>query len=312
MGPAEQPGRAAGGPPLLAIVGVTAVGKTALALDLAERVGGEIVGADSRQVYRTMNIGTAKPTPAELARVPHHLIDIIPPDGEFSLAIYLELARRAIDAIHARGRLPLLVGGTGQYLAALLEGWRLPDVAPQPALRARLEDEARARGAGALYERLIALDPAASGFVEPHNLRRIVRALEVIEVSGQPFSRQRERVPPPYATRTLWLTLPRPQAYARIDARVDAMIAAGLLDEVRGLLARGYGYSLPAMSSLGYIQFQPFFAGEASLEDCVARLKFDTHSFARQQEQWFRRLPNLSSLAADAADLRAAVLELAR
>ena len=289
--------------PLVAIVGPTAVGKTALSLALAAALGGEIVSADSRQVYRQLNIGTAKPTPVERAAVPHHLIDIAEPDEDFSLARYQDLASAAIGTIAARGRLPILVGGTGQYLVALLEGWQIPRVAPQPELRAQLEAEAASRGTAVLHARLASIDPAAAAGVPPTNLRRIIRALEVYEVTGEPISTQQTKRPPPYHSRALWLTLPADALYQRIDARVDAMIAAGLLDEVRGLLARGYTWHLPAMSSLGYREFEPYFAGVATLAACVERLKFNTHAFARRQPAWFRRLPHVAQLAADAPDL---------
>ena len=280
-------------PPLLAIVGPTAVGKTALAIAVARRIGGEIVSADSRQIYRHMDIGTAKPSAAERAAAPHHLIDIRDPDEPFSLATYQELAMATIAAITARGRIPLLVGGTGQYLAAVLEGWQIPRVAPQPALRASLEREAAAQGAATLHARLAAVDPLAAAQIAPSNVRRVVRALEVYLVTGQPISAQQTRQPPPYQIRTIWLTRPRAELYARADARVDAMLAAGLVEEVARLRAAGYGWELPSLSSLGYIQFRPSFEGTASLADCVARLKFDTHRFIRHQAAWFRRLPNL-------------------
>ena len=284
--------------PLLAIVGPTAVGKTALAIALAQALGGEIVSADSRQIYRGMDIGTAKPTAAERTAVPHHLIDIADPDEEFSLAIYQELALAAIEGIAARGRLPLLVGGTGQYLAAVLEGWQIPRVEPQPALRAAFEREAAQHGAAALHARLAQVDPAAAAGISPSNLRRIIRALEVYEVTGRPISEQQARHPPPYRTRTLWLTLPPAELYARIDRRVDEMIGAGLVAEVRRLIERGYSWELPALSSLGYREFQPYFAGEAALEEVVQRLKFNTHAFARRQANWFRRLPHVAQLPA--------------
>lgn len=293
--------------PLIAIVGPTAVGKTAFSIALAERIGGEIVNADSRQIYRFMDIGTAKPTPAERARVPHHLFDIVTPDQAFSLAVYQELASRTIAQIAARGHVPLLVGGTGQYLAALLEGWRVPRVAPQPELRQRLAAEAEQHGVGVLYERLRRVDPLAAARIEAHNLRRIIRALEVYEVTGQPISQQQERQPPPYRMLTLWLTMERTELYRRIDARVDAMIAAGLVEEVRSLLARGYGWELPAMSSLGYKELRPYFEGSAPLEACIERLKFNTHAFVRKQEMWFRRLPHLTRLPADEHALDAAL-----
>lgn len=280
-------------PLLTAIVGPTAVGKTALAVAIAQRDGAEIVSADSRQIYRGMDIGTAKPSQAELAAAPHHLVDIRNPDEPFSLAEFQALAAEAIAAVVARGRAPLLVGGTGQYLAAVLEGWQVPRVAPQPELRAALEREAAASGAAALHARLAAVDPAAAAQIPSSNTRRVIRALEVHAVTGRPISEQQTREPPPYTIRTLWLSRPRDELYARADARVDAMVAAGLVDEVAGLVARGYSWELPAMSSLGYIQLRPYLEGVASLESCVERLKFDTHAFIRRQNAWFRRLPNL-------------------
>jgi tRNA dimethylallyltransferase len=280
-------------PPLIAIVGPTAVGKTALSLALAQRLHGGIVSADSRQVYRQMDIGTAKPTPAEQAAAPHFLLDVVAPDEPFSLATYQEQAMAALAALTAQGRVPLLVGGTGQYLAAVLEGWQIPRVPPQPELRAELEETARTQGVGALYAWLAEVDPQAAATIDRDNLRRIIRALEVYSVTGQPISVQQTRQTPPYQITTLWLDMPRAALYARIDRRVDAMLAAGLLAEVEQLLARGYRWDSPAMSGLGYRQFQPYVAGQATLEACVERLKFDTHAFARRQANWFRRLPGL-------------------
>ena len=290
-------------PPLVAVVGPTAVGKTALAIALAQTLGSEIVSADSRQIYRSMDIGTAKPTPEERAAVPHHLIDVVNPDEDFSLGVYQDLASAAIADITKCGRVPLLVGGTGQYLAAVLQGWNVPRVPPQPELRVELEREAAAHGAEALHARLAAVDPQAAMSIQPTNVRRVIRALEVYEVTGQPISAQQTREPPPYRVTTLWLTLPAPALYARIDERVDGMLAAGLLDEVRGMVERGYGWELPAMSSLGYREFQPYFVGEATLDEAVQRLKFNTHAFARRQAGWFRRLPNITQLPADAPNL---------
>jgi tRNA dimethylallyltransferase len=294
-------------PPLLAIVGPTAAGKTALAIALARELGGEIVSADSRQIYRSMDIGTAKPTPAERAAAPHHSIDVVDPDEPFSLGVYQDLAAAAIAEVAARGRLPLLVGGTGQYLAAVLQGWHIPRVAPQPEIRAALEREAREHGAAALHARLAQVDPTAAAGIMPTNVRRVVRALEVYTVTGWPISELQTRLPP-YRARTLWLTLPPPALYARIDARVDAMIADGLVEEVRGLLARGYGWDLPAMSSLGYREFRPYFEGAATLEEAIQRLKYDTHAFARRQPNWFRRLPAVEQMPADSPDLLARAL----
>lgn len=282
--------------PLLAIVGATAVGKTVLGLELAQRLGGEIISADSRQVYRFMEIGTAKPTVAERNTVRHHLIDIINPDEQFSLATYQEAAQAAIADCKARGVLPLLVGGTGQYVAAVLEGWNVPRVPPQLELRTNLQQEAAEQGATALHQRLAKIDPQAAAAIAPDNVRRVIRALEVYLVTGQPISALQTRQAPPYQVTTLWLTLPREELYARIDARVERMIEAGLVAEVDKLRQLGYTWDLPAMSSLGYAQFQPYFAGTATLAEAIQRLKFDTHAFARRQGSWFRRLPGLKQI----------------
>lgn len=269
--------------PLIAISGPTAVGKTALGVALAEHFDGEIISADSRQLYREMDIGTAKPTPEELARARHHLIDIAAPDATVSLAHYLRLARAAIADIHARGKRPLLVGGTGQYIRALLEGWQVPEVPPDPTLRADLE----AQSPEQLWAQLLALDPAAAEFIHPHNTRRVIRALEVSHKTGRPFSELRRHIPPPYRVQQIGLTLARDALYPRADARVAAMLAAGLPAEVQGLLARGYDWSLPALSGLGYIQFRPYFEGAATLAEVTERIQWDTHDFIRRQYAWF-------------------------
>jgi tRNA dimethylallyltransferase len=290
---------------LVALLGPTAVGKTAASLALARRFNGEVVSADSRQVYRGMDIGTAKATPAERAAVPHHLIDIRDPDEPFGLADFLALASVAIEDIHARGRLPLLVGGTAQYIYALLEGWQAPQVPPQPAVRARLEGE----GAPALYARLSAVDPAAAAKIGPHNLRRLARALEVIEVTGRPISEQQTRRPPAYRTLRLGLTLPRAALYARVDARVDAQLAGGLIDEVRALLAAGYSHDLPAFNSMGYVEIIRHLRGELSLAEARARIAYSTHRYVRHQETWLRRDPTVAWV--DATDPAAAHARLA-
>ena len=285
-------------PPLVALVGCTAAGKSELAIDLAHSLGGEIVGADSRQAYRYMDIGTAKPTPAQCAAVPHHLIDVVDPDEEFSLALYQELALAAIVGITSRGRVPLMVGGTGQYVQAVLEGWTVPRVPPQPALRAELAEEAERSGVVSLHRRLAAVDPRAAATIGPTNLRRIIRALEVYQISGVPISAQQAKAPPPYRITTIWLDMPREHLFRRIDTRVDQMMAAGLLDELRDLRRRGYSWELPALSSLGYKEFQPWFEGTADLETCVQTLKWNTHAFARRQSAWFKRLPHLYRVTA--------------
>lgn len=275
-------------PRVVAIVGPTAVGKTALSLRLALALGGEIVSADSRQIYRGMDIGTAKVTAAERALAPHHLIDVVAPDEELTLAHYRQLAAQAIEDIWARGRLPLLVGGTGLYVRALLEGWTVPEVPPDQDLRARLEARAAREGAQALHAQLQAADPAAAAQIDARNVRRVIRALEVYLATGRPISEQQRKQPPDYAVLRLGLTLEREALYARIDARVDQMMALGLEREVRDLVDRGYGFDLPAMSALGYQQLGQYLRGEVSLDEAVALIKRHTRRFVRQQYNWFR------------------------
>lgn len=269
---------------LIVIVGPTASGKTALAVRVAQPLGGEIVSADSRQVYRGMDIGTAKPSAQERASVPHHLIDIVEPDQPFSLASWLDLAHQALADIWSRDRLPFLVGGTGQYVWALLEGWRVPRVAPRPDLRRRLSS----RPAAELLEELQRIDPEALRFVDPRNPRRIVRALEVAYSSGKLFSHWRTKAPPDLHPLIIGLRLPRDELYCRIDARVDAMIAAGLVDEVRALLVAGYSPDLPSMSGIGYREMCQYIAGEIDLPAAIARIKTGTHRLARHQSAWFK------------------------
>ncbi len=274
--------------PLVVIVGPTAAGKTALSIELAEASGGEIVSADSRQIYRGMDIGTAKATAGERARVPHHLLDVVAPDQVLSLAEYQTMAYAAIAGIHARGRLPFLVGGTGQYIHAVIEGWRIPEVAPQPELRAELEAKARAEGAKALHDWLAVLDPSAASHIDYRNVRRVIRALEVCLVTGRPITELQRKNPPPYTILQLGVTCPRPELYARIDARVHRMIEAGLVDEVRRLVDAGYDWELPAMTGLGYRQIGEYLRDEVTLDEAVARIKKGTRRFVQQQYNWFR------------------------
>lgn len=255
---------------------------------MARALNGEIVGADSRQIYREMDIGTAKPSAEERAAAVHHLIDIVAPDEDYPLAHYQRDAYAAIDAVHQRDRLPLLVGGTGQYITALLEGWSIPEVHPNEPLRAELEAFAAQHGVEALYARLLALDPTAESFVEPRNMRRIIRALEVIDATGKTFSEQRRKNLPPYRVLTFGLTLERDVLYQRADARIDKMMERGFLDEVRALLDKGYSRRLPAMSGLGYAQLADHLLDGKALEQAVSETKFTTHQFIRRQYTWFR------------------------
>jgi tRNA dimethylallyltransferase len=273
---------------LVAIVGPTATGKTALAARLAERLGGEIVNADSRQVYRGMDIGTAKPAAEERARARHWLIDAVDPDEPFSLGRYLDLANEALADCWSRGVLPLLAGGTGQYIWALLEGWQVPRVPPDQQLRAELEAQAEREGPASLIEELERVDPAYAARVDRQNLRRVIRALEVYRRTGRPISSCQTRRPPGVAWSAIGLACERDELYRRIDARVEAMVAAGLVDEVRGLIERGYGCGLPAMSAIGYRQVCQHLAGELSLAEAIERVKTETHRLWRMQRNWFR------------------------
>jgi tRNA dimethylallyltransferase len=274
--------------PLVVIVGPTAVGKTRLALRLAGELGAEIVSADSRQVYRGMDIGTDKPAAEECQRVPHHLIDIVGPDEKLTLARYQDMAYAAIDDVLARGRVPLLVGGTGLYIKAVVEGWGIPRVKPNEALRAELYREAEVKGREILHARLRQVDPVAAEKIDPRNVRRVVRALEVYLETGRPISELQRRKPPPYRILQIGLTMDRAALYQRIDQRVDRMIERGLVEEVRGLVEQGYGYELPAMSGLGYRQIGCYLRGEISLEEAIRLIKRDTRRFVRQQYNWFR------------------------
>jgi len=273
---------------LIVIVGPTAVGKTRLSLRLAEEFDGEIISADSRQVYRGMDIGTAKPTPEERARVPHHLIDVVAPDETFSLAQYQELTYDAIGDVSARVKLPFLVGGTGQYVRAVVEGWGIPRVPPNEELRAELYRQAEIEGEEALHVRLREVDPAAAEGIDPRNVRRVVRALEVYLETGQPISELQRKKPPPYRILQIGLTMERQKLYHRIDERVDRMIEGGLVEEVKGLAEQGYGYDLPSMSGLGYQQIGMYLRGQVSLKEAIQLIKRHTRRFVRHQYNWFR------------------------
>ena len=274
--------------PLVVILGPTAVGKTELSIRLAERLGGEIVSADSRLFYRGMDIGTAKPTPAERARVPHHLIDVAAPDEVWNLAFYLQEAKNVIREIHQRGNLPFLVGGTGQYIQALVEGWRIPGVEPDPALREALLAWAEEIGPEGLRARLAVLDPDAAAEIDGPNLRRMIRALEVILRSGELFSAQKGKGPTPYHVLRLGLTRPRQELYERVDLRIQNMLEAGFIEEVKSLLAQGYSPNLPPLSAIGYRQIIHYLNNVITLEEAVRQMKSKTRQFVRRQANWFQ------------------------
>jgi tRNA dimethylallyltransferase len=273
---------------VIAVVGPTAVGKSELALHLAQYFPAEIISADSRQVYRYMDIGTNKPTPAERESVPHHLIDVVEPDEDFSLAMYHQLANAALKAIRQKGKLPLLVGGSGLYVWSLVEGWKIPQVPPDQERRRQLEARAEQEDSQSLYQELQDIDPTAAVKINPSNTRRIIRALEIYDVIGQPSSQLQRKEAPDFPILLIGLTQERSELYRSIDWRVDKMIQRGLVEEVEQLLKKGYSPSLPSMSGIGYKQIVQFLRGEMTLPEAIDKIKYETHRLARHQYAWFR------------------------
>ncbi len=278
--------------PLIALTGPTGVGKTAAAIRIAQRFGGEIVNADSRYLYRGFDIGVAKPSAEEQSLVSHHLIDILPSDGNMSLARFQELATVTIRDIQRRGRLPLLVGGTVLYLNAVVEGWHIPRVPPDEPFRRAAEAEVERDGGAALRSRLAVIDPVAAAR-SGVNMRRVIRALEIHRATGTPMSVLEGRGAPPYRTLEIALTMPREALHRRLDARIDTLIERGLVDEVRGLLTSGVPERAPAMSSIGYRELIPYVRGEETLDVAIERIRVDTRRYVRHQETWLRRNPRL-------------------
>ncbi len=298
--------------PVLVVLGPTGAGKTALSVELAQHLQGEIINQDSRQVYRGMDIGTAKPTADEQARTRHHGLDLVEPDHTWTLAQQQRMTHDTVARLDGRGILPMLVGGTGQYLKAILEGWTVPEVPPQPEIRARLEARAAAAGVSALHSHLARTDPVAAARIMPGDLRRIVRALEVWEVTGQPLSEQQRAEPPPYDVLVLGLSTSRDVLYARVNRRVKRMLESGLLEEISNLLDRGYGWTLPSMRTIGYGEFEPYFARTETMEACAERVRFNTHKFIRHQDVWFRRFDKVRWLDSCSNQLLDEALELVR
>ena len=272
---------------LVAIVGPTAVGKSQLAVQLARSFDSEIVSADSRQIYRYMDIGTAKPGPEELSLIPHHLISIVDPDNDFSLAQYQQLAYEAIRDIQQRNKLALLVGGSGQYVWSVLEGWEIPKVPPDEEFRHSLEESAARGNKDELYQELVRVDPASAQRIDRHNVRRVIRALEVYNSTGIPFSQLQRKREALFEALIIGLTMDRAKLYHRTDLRVARMIEQGLVDEVRRLLDMGYNLDLPAMSSIGYKQIGMFIEGKLTLAAAIEQIKVETHRVARHQYTWF-------------------------
>ncbi|MEO8458673.1 MAG: tRNA (adenosine(37)-N6)-dimethylallyltransferase MiaA [Chloroflexota bacterium] len=271
---------------LIALVGATASGKTSLAIDIAKYLPAQLeaINADSRQVYRRMDIGTAKPTSKERAALMHRLVDVVNPDQPFGLVNWLDLANEALESCWSRGVVPIVVGGTGQYVWALLEGWRVPEVPAQEEWRREME----ARTPAELLAELRRIDPESNAYIQPQNVRRIVRAIEVYNATGRPFSHWRTKEPPSFEWLAIANNVPREALYARIDARVDAMMEAGFVDEVKMLREMGYSRDQPSMSSIGYTDIAAHLDGEMTLDEAVVRTKNGTHRLARHQNSWFK------------------------
>lgn len=290
--------------PLIVIGGPTGVGKTRLAIALAERLGGEIVGADSRQIYRYMDIGTAKPTAEERARIPHHLIDIRNPDEDYSAAEFTQDASAKIQAIAARGNMPLLVGGTGLYIHAVLYGI-FEGPGRDDAFRAQMQTFAQTHGAAAVHEALQRVDPRTAQRLHVRDLVRVIRALEVHHLTGHSISDYQATATMPlanYQVCFLVLTAPRPLLYARLDDRVEQMLTHGLVDEVLALRARGYHAGQNAMNSVGYKEILEFLAGRYDRATALALIKRNTRRYAKRQLTWFRKYEDAQWISADAPD----------
>ena len=296
------------GTDLIAVVGATATGKSGLAIELALALGGEVVNADSMQLYRGMDIGTAKEPPAAWRGVPHHLLDVWPVTRTANVADYQHLARAAIDGITARGRVPILAGGSGLYIRAALEDLHFPGT--DDGTRARLEGELDRVGPAALHARLAVLDPAAAAVILPGNGRRIVRALEVIEISGRPFTATMPAYDRGRPAIQIGLTLPRPELDRRIAARVDRMWQAGFEAEVRALADEGLREGKTASRALGYQQMLRYLDGECTLDEAREETVKATRRFARRQESWFRRDPRVRWLDASAPSLLDRALQM--
>jgi tRNA dimethylallyltransferase len=280
-------------PLVIAIYGPTGVGKTGAAMDLALRYNGEVVNADSRYLYRHLTIGVAKPTLEERRGVRHHLINVFEPADFIAIAHVQHLAYAAIDDIIQRDKLPILVGGTPLYMNAIVEGWRIPEVAPDWPIREELAARIEREGLEPVVAELARVDPIAAER-SGQNPRRVIRALEIYRVTGVPMSVLEGKEPPPYDILKIALTRDREDLYRTLDRRVDAQIAAGLLEEVRGLLAMGMTGEEPAFSSIGYRQLLPVLTGDQSLADAITRIKHDTHRYVRHQMTWLRRTPELN------------------
>ena len=281
---------------VLIILGPTAVGKSKLAIELAKKLNGEIISADSMQVYFGMDIGTAKPSKEELEEIPHHLINIVAPDKNWSVSDFVSNAKNIIEDIIKRGKLPIIVGGTGLYLNALIQGYAFPIIEANKAIRERLEGEAKAFGSPHLYEKLKKVDPDAAAKIHYNDLKRIIRALEVFELTGKPISKMqvKDEESLPYELVVVGLDMDKKKLYEKIEERVDQMLKIGLIDEVQGLIKEGYDNKLTSMQAIGYKEVAEHLHGKYTHDELVNILKQNTRNFAKHQMTWFRRFKNVN------------------
>ena len=296
---------------MVVVIGPTAIGKTQLAIYIAEQFSGEIINTDSRQVYRYMDIGTAKPSISDRTRVPHHMIDINLPDNDFSLGEFIKLANVSIEQITARGNLPIVCGGTGQYVWAIVEGWTVPNIPPNTEFRAAKLKEAEEIGIHSIHDQLSIIDPERASEIDPRNVRRVIRALEIIKETGlkpSQLSKQREEE---YSPIIIGLTTNRGSLYHMIDMRVDHMIKNGFLDEVKYLTTQGYKMGIGSLASPGYRELGQYLAGESSLDEAISKTKFQTHRLARRQYTWFKQEdPRITWLDVNQVDITSAASTL--
>lgn len=274
-------------PPVIVIVGPTGVGKTDIAIHAALRFNGEIISADSRQIYQQMDIGTAKPSKEQLEAVRHYLVDFVDPADSYSLAVFQQDVKKAVEEIREKGKQPFIVGGTGQYIRAIIQGWQPPVMPANEKLRQELEEKAAKIGKEALYDELVKIDPVAAENIDWRNTRRVIRALEVYYSTGELFSLQRRIGSPLLSTVQIGLTRPRPELYARIDQRIENMIADGLLDETKRILASGCPSDAPSFSAIGYREMAAVIRGELTLEEAIVLMKRATRNYVRRQANWF-------------------------
>lgn len=282
--------------PLIVLTGPTAAGKTELSIAFAKKLNGAIISADSMQVYKYMNIGSAKIRPEEMQGVRHYLVDVLDPREEFHVARFQQMAKEAMDEIYRNGQLPIVVGGTGFYIQALLKDIDFDESSGELPCRKELEETARREGGAVLYERLKQVDPESAEAIHPNNVKRVIRALEFYQETGQPISlhnKEQKEKQPPYTYAYFVLNDDRARLYERIDRRVDRMVEQGLVEEVRWLKEHGYDRSLVSMQGLGYKELFPYLDGTCSLEEAVEIIKRDTRHFAKRQITWFKREPDV-------------------